>query len=442
MHLWAGRCGTMDPIDHAQRDWVNTSGWPISHEELAPYYEKALQRLHCPFPCAPLLNPVSVASANGEPTDIEAKNFYVLDYIDGDFIKNTIRKLVNLDKNITIIEKTTVVSLEEDNKSHVQYCNAFYDGRKSPPPKPCRIHADHFVIACGGIETTRLLLNSQSSSKEGIGNAHDLVGRFFSDHPRMKTSTFEINASAPLLNRDIPKGHQVAFRFTEEAQIREQMLNHAFMIGKANADIETLAASVMDTGDSSKKKSAFSLRSHARRFWRMTPNWFRRTLKAVLAHKGGRKYVMTFKIELEPNAESRIRLSSELDRHGTQKASIDWKITDRDRQNLAAYFSKIEKFISQAGITKGPVKFPDPYNDRNFKDSSHPIGATRMAASEKEGVVDADLRVFRTPNLFICSSSVFPTPGSVNPTLTIAALALRLADTLAAERALKAATAN
>jgi choline dehydrogenase-like flavoprotein len=131
--------------------------------------------------------------------------------------------------------------------------------------------------------------------------------------------------------------------------------------------------------------------------------------------------------EQVPRAESRVHLSTSRDRLGMNTLVLDWKIDREESVSLVRLQSLLAERLSQrrAGELQGAGEAAPSYTD-----ASHHIGTTRMSADPRLGVVDASTRVHGVANLFIAGSSVFPTAGSANPTLTIVALALRLADHL------------
>lgn len=431
LHLWAGRCGTLDPIDFLTRKWVEGSGWPINLDHLLPHYQRALEMLQSPVGVEQLLD------SKGNGTDplvaagFERKPLALLDHVNGDFVRRHLRPAVDKSGTITFVRETTVVSLETLDGETIDHCLAVRDDGKSGISQRFAIRAGRFIVACGGLETVRLLLASNSFHPNGVGNQHDRVGRHFTDHPRMKSGSFSL-ADRHMAEQIRTKGKlHAAYRFPDAAQERDQMLNHAFTIGQSNGDVEALASTLASSPGSSGPKGM--IRSASKRLWRRAPGWMRAMLKHLLAAKRGRRHVLIFKVELEPNAESRIVLSGTRDRHGVPLLQTQWIISQRDRLRLASYFEKVNAALVSAGIVRDPIRMPDVTNDASFVDSSHPIGATRMAESAAEGVVDSELRVFGTRNLYLCSSSVFPTPGSINPTLTIGALALRLSAHLKAQ---------
>jgi len=116
---------------------------------------------------------------------------------------------------------------------------------------------------------------------------------------------------------------------------------------------------------------------------------------------------------------------------------IDWRVTELDTVALRAWLEILADELDRAGLATVDLDAAPSLKDPmalsgTLVDAGHHMGTTRMAVSAREGVVDRDCRVFGAENLFVVSSSVFPTSGTSNPTLTIVALALRLADRLRA----------
>ena len=149
------------------------------------------------------------------------------------------------------------------------------------------------------------------------------------------------------------------------------------------------------------------------------------------------RYGLCFHSEQWPNPENRITLTNQADRLGLPKAHIAYRFHERDAASILATHDAFAEWLGRSGLGRLEHRLPPEARAAAIVDESkhgtHQIGTTRMARNPRDGVVDRDLRTFESRNLFIASSSVLPTSGQANPTLTAVALALRLAETLAAE---------
>jgi choline dehydrogenase-like flavoprotein len=132
-----------------------------------------------------------------------------------------------------------------------------------------------------------------------------------------------------------------------------------------------------------------------------------------------------------PDPDSRIDLCETTDRFGNPLPRLTWRIGQTEMESVRYFHKQLALRLEADGLGRLTTD-PEDIDASMFSDSSHHMGSTRMAAAADKGVVDGDLRVHGLQDLFLCSSSVFPTAGSVNPTWTLVALALRLADHLKA----------
>jgi choline dehydrogenase-like flavoprotein len=153
------------------------------------------------------------------------------------------------------------------------------------------------------------------------------------------------------------------------------------------------------------------------------------------SHYSPKTRLIYAKVEQAPNPESRVTLSSERDRLGLKKAKLNWRLTTREKRTLHVANRVLDRQARQGGIG-----YVEPFEWLTSDDAAwpstleaygHHMGTTRMSESPTKGVVDPDCRIHGIDNLFVAGSSVFPTGGCVNPTLTIVALALRLAEHVA-----------
>jgi len=134
--------------------------------------------------------------------------------------------------------------------------------------------------------------------------------------------------------------------------------------------------------------------------------------------------------EQQPNLDSRITLSHRRDRFGSPLARLDWQPTEGDRRSIERSVELLDAGLRAAGIGHIIHPFGSERPLVTFVGNWHHMGTTRMSSDPAEGVVDATGRVHGVENLYIAGSSTFPTAGFANPTLTIVALAIRLADEL------------
>lgn len=137
--------------------------------------------------------------------------------------------------------------------------------------------------------------------------------------------------------------------------------------------------------------------------------------------------------EQSPHPDSRVQLADQVDSLGMARIRLNWKVTDADRASILGHIDGLAETFRRLGL--GNVRVADDLDTEPIVANHHHLGTTRMHVDPKLGVVDADCRRQEVANLFIAGSSVFPSGGYVNPTLTILALARRLAGTIRADLA-------
>ena len=150
-----------------------------------------------------------------------------------------------------------------------------------------------------------------------------------------------------------------------------------------------------------------------------------------------------------PDAASQVRLGSRRDALGLQRLDLDWRLRDDDRRSLRLLATTVASELLRVGVGRlrlEPWLREDAPDDGSWlagvRGAHHPMGTTRMATDPRRGVTDADGRVHGLENLYVAGSSLFPTAIRPNPTLTIVALSLRLADHLARTLGAKSASAR
>ena len=304
------------------------------------------------------------------------------------------------------------------------------------------VNARILVLAAGAIDNARLLLLSRTQSPAGLGNDHDLVGRYFMQHPHVSAASLQFSGSKHWIRsyKDFRRDKlwlRARIGLSITAQKDLQVLNPvASVITRYIADSLTHAQSL---GYVSMKRILLDLQhrrlpsnfsSEAMHILRDAKGIFLGFLRH-LRHQDGALYIMG---EQFPNPESRVTLGTDRDELGLEKVRVDWRLLPIDKQSILTLILQIKEAFNHLGI--GDV-IPDEWltiDDHTWPISlaggHHHMGTTRMSTSPRKGVVDADAKVHGIDNLYVAGSSIFPTVGCANPTLTLVATSLRLADHL------------
>lgn len=461
---WGGRCIPFEPVDFSKRSWVPNSGWPITYDDLLPYYERAAELCQIgryeydarkAFP------------ANGreivEGLDSEDFVSYPLErWSPPVHFAKTYRTELESSPNLRVLLDAHVLTLQMGDDAHriSHVAVAVGEVRLS-------IRAAQFVLAAGGIENPRLLLASQNRHfPTGIGNQHDNVGRYYMAHldgtyaelsirdRRKLRADFERDAGGVYCRR--------RWWIPEPAQQAHQLLNSIFFlyhpttqnghrdvvfssIYVAKSAIAVLGQKSVGRMVNKGKEVLPSVKEHTANILKnglsQTPDLIRLALKRmekrrlpyVLPSKKTEHWGLYFQAEQVPNRDSRVYLSnSQTDTFGIPRAEVHIAFKEIDVESVVkAHNLFVENFrkknlgdvrYDEAGLRQYLKSQIDTFNS-----SAHHIGTTRMSDDPQTGVVDEHYKVYGTENLFVAGSSVFPTGGHANPTLTIVANALRLA---------------
>jgi choline dehydrogenase-like flavoprotein len=308
------------------------------------------------------------------------------------------------------------------------------------------VRAQHYVLACGGIENPRILLANR------LGNRHDLVGRYFMDHPYIFPGYVEPDRHQTLPDDFVIQGYEgnqctQAMHLAlglDERHIRTDDLNgtSAYLVRRPRYKttapywspggqglmhlVEVLQRREQLDGRLGRdlRQMLTDFPNLSRAAWgRLQGLWTSDDVPALRVA-----------IEPTPSPESRVRLGGATDRWGVPRPEVHWRLNQRDRIGYERLLQALRTELPRVGIgrlVEHGGREPDGWAG-GMIGGKHHMGTTRMHEDPRQGVVDADCRVHGMTNLFLAGSSVFPTGGYANPTLTIAALAIRLADRLKA----------
>jgi choline dehydrogenase-like flavoprotein len=425
----AGR--PLDPIDFEAREGIAWSGWPFDRAHLDPWYARAQ--------AACQLGPFDYRAATWGGPDSGP-----LPALDGVELETTVfqhgatsfeGRLDELaaSANVTLVLHARVVGLATGaDPGRVDRVEVARDDGSRLWVVPRVV-----VLATGGIENPRLLLLSGRDRRGGLGNDHDLVGRCFAE--RLSARTGYVAGASPALVRQAAfyevhpvRGTRVqgALRLTDAVQRRRQLRNCAFFLLARPAPMTGEAVRSLATMVKGRVRRPLpgGLGAHLRNLATGLPD-----LGALAAARlrrraaDGEVLVLRAQAEQAPNLGSRVTLGSRRDDLGLPVARVDWRVSDDDRASIRASQQVLDATLAAAGLGRVALPLGDEDPPALFEGNFHHLGTTRIHPDPARGVVDADCRVHGVANLYVAGSSVFPTFGCSNPTLTLVALALRLA---------------
>lgn len=453
---WSGLSSPLDPIDLEKRPFMAHSGWPITRDELLPFYEAAAERYR--FPPLDYFREgfVEVRERGEGPlawSGVEEKIFMA-----PGLAQNFGRECIGTfeAEGVDLFLDATLIRIEGDRGLV-----------RTSGGKEVECRAKAFVLAAGGIENARLLLNS------GLGNEHDQVGRYMMNHP--KNDYGRIALARPV--RDMPfyfgylyKGFAgyAGMKLDEETQRKEGLLNsyarfvplypwsgnqgvEAFVYLAMNSKI--LLKSWMrlkkgevvplrdysETGDDTElkneRKTAFTWVALFFKVLFNLPMVARYLYYRLMKSEGPEINAVLLRnfMEMEPHPENRVVLGEENDLHGQAVPVVRHRLTELDRRSLERLHETLKREFAQNGFGELETDFGGNHGWPVNLDASHHMGTTRMGEDPLTSVVNPSCRLHAVDNVYLAGGSVFPTSGCANPTFTMVALAIRLAGHLKRE---------
>jgi choline dehydrogenase-like flavoprotein len=289
-----------------------------------------------------------------------------------------------------------------------------------------------------------MLLTNRKQQPAGIGNEQDLVGRFFQDHPSAMVGWLKTPHPAraqKLLNVFHKRGLKYSVRCTATAKLQRERRMLNISMGTTFVEDNNALQDLKDVYSGLRQKRFDGVM--ARKLLRaarnpeksVSPVWH--YLARGRSFTPGARMRIGFTSEQEPNPESRVMLSDKADALGIPRSNVRWRLTEQTFKTMREYAQVLHEEFVRAGI--GEIDLDEWMRQdgtqwtQHVTDQFHHIGTARMSGSPCTGVVDEQCRVHGIENLSIGSSAVFPTSGHSNPTLTIIALCLRMADRLKSE---------
>lgn len=444
--IWGGRCAELDEIDFEARDYVPHSGWPITKVDLDPYYDSAFDALGLERPSDPNLWTRINQKKPAFDVDKLSAGLWSFDE-NGERFTDTHRGALT---EVRTLLKATLTQLDVAESGEVTQADfGNLSGQK------VSVTAKHFVLAAGAMETVRLLMGAVPNRPEGFGNAADQLGRFFMEHPHARGGQI-IPIDAAKVIRAFPralrvKGKRYASFVTPSPDLQRQsgILNTSLSLAlRRHEGLEKSAARAAqdklkhDLPSTKAWRSLYKfIKKVGVKFREKTDPW--PTVRKLRRKSDKFGLYAVIRAEQAPNPDSRLTLSDETDEMGLRRLNLDWQLGEIDKRSVKVLMETLKSEFDRLNwgevIPASWLDDPettwafDPLISAHDIGGYHHMGGTRMSLTPETGVVDKNCRLHESPNLYIASSSVFPTGGWANPTVTIMALSERLADHLAAQ---------
>ena len=458
--IWGGRCAPLDEIDFEAREYLPLSGWPIGRDVLLPFYARANELCEAGAfeydatraftrPLRPMIEAfrsehftTNTLERFSCPTDFGARY----------------RRLLGDAHNVRVLLHANLTTLRLHRNGEAVESLLI----RTLAGKSFSVRASHIVLATGGLEVARLLLANRDTWAQGIGNQHDVVGRYYMCHIAGTIGTLRQNGSRDRIwhGYDVTEdGIYCRRRLALTAQTQRQRrignfiarLHHPRITDPAHRT-PVLSALQLAKGLISyeySKRLHDEQRIPLRTWMEHVRNVLsgpgevmsfghhmlrdrllaRRKFPSIIVRSAAGHYSLDFHAEQEPTAASRVSLLAERDPLGTPRLLVDWRYTPGDLATVREAVRLFATDIERAGV--GIFEY-DPHAielevRRYGAYGGHHLGTARMGTDPRRSVVDADCRVHGLANLYVAGSAVFPTSSQANPTLTIVALAARLA---------------
>ncbi|MCP3726481.1 FAD-dependent oxidoreductase [Paraburkholderia sp. CNPSo 3272] len=470
--LWGGRCMPLDALDFEARDYIAHSGWPIAFADVLRHYPQAnalCEAGEFAYTAEGAFAALPRPMIGGFASDVFSTHTLERFSCPTDFGQRYRARLAK--GRVRVLQHANLCRLpmlpgstRRVGAAQVRVLNTT-GATDATGGATFEVAARAYVLAAGGLEVPRLLLNSPGPSGRGLGNAHDAVGRYYMSHLAGTIGTLDLAAAQSVWHgyevteEGIYCRRRLALRPEQQAALRAgnfiARLHHP-RIPDAGHGNGILSALYLARGivpyeyakrlyDGTPEGYAGSTLAHLNNVVADAPNtarflwhWLRRrTLAArkfpsVIVRPANLRFSLDFHAEQEPNPASRITLGDETDALGLRRIHVDWRYTQQDVATVSRALAALAQEVERAGVGRFSYDAAQVEAEmtRYGAYGGHHIGTARMGRDVHTSVVDADCRLHEADNVYVTGAAVFPTSGQANPTLTIVALALRLAEHL------------
>ncbi|TQI71940.1 choline dehydrogenase-like flavoprotein [Gramella sp. Hel_I_59] len=419
---WGGQSLPFSYLDFKKREYVANSGWPINFDSLKEYYKDANRFMGVDVMDyeGQIFSKLNIKRPN---IDKNKLNYHASKWANEPNFRKKYKNQLENEVDVIYNAQVTEIIANKNKVEGIILGNFKGESMEAPIKK--------LVLATGAIEATRMMLHLSKKNKNFFSENGELIGKYFMDHPCMKIGSVKNIRDEyyfqKQFNTNYHKNRKYSFRISlsDYAQTKYKILN---------ASLSLMFYYSNETEDPIyRAKSLVKTRNLSSLGW-ILKNWriYYKMLVAYLydgfLYKPNADVKLVVMAEQEPSLDSFISLSEEKDEFGQEKALINWNVSNKTSQSIKSIVKFFENYLNESG--RATIEYfsdLDKINNNLLSDVNHFMGGTRMSKSEETGIVDENLKVWQTENLFVCSTSVFPTGSHSNPTLTLLALTQRLA---------------
>lgn len=435
---WGGQSLPFDKIDFLSKEWINSSGWPISYEEINSFYNEAnhFMGIDQYGYGESLLKKLKFKNPLFNNTDLKYRlskwapepNFYKK--YKSEITSNYTTIYNGMVTKITYSKDNLVSSIKLKNTKNNEY----------------HINVNNLIIACGGIESTRILLLH-------LPEKPIYLGMGFMEHLHLNVgsvSTSNLFSFQRLFNTKFHNLRKFTVRImpSEELQKKEKLVNCSALfdflpINELNAKSKVYNFFKRIRCKDKNKKfqvkfSSFNIIKLLQIIMSLTKSLFTLIFYRFYYAPENSKINLNVIVEQIADNHNTITLAKEKDLHGNNIAHIKWNIHEISWKSIVVFSKKLKNHLENINGVKvtlnKEIKTETLEYNKYIDPIYHHMGGCRMSKKPNKGVVNRDLQVWGHPNLYVCSSAVFPTSSHSNPTLTILALACRLANNLSKDQ--------
>ena len=435
--VWGGQLVAFQEADFSARPWLDAPAWPVSRADLAPYFAAAAKLL-------------GLASVDGEdlsvwrelghePADLGAHLDLILTrWMKQPHFPALFETELRSNPKLEVLTHACVVGFEAEGDRIVAIRLRAPDGR------PTRLAARQFVLACGAIETSRLMLSAALDAPSLPWARNRWIGRGFQDHLDMRAATvspidrrrFDDAFSNIFLRR---RKYSPKIVLTPQTQAERGVTNIAGVMvyeSSLSDHLNQLKMVLKTLSRGRRPRDLGALPGHLsalRAVWR--PLILRYLRDRRMFNPADLGISLRVHCEQKPLERSRVAVKlDERDAQGLHRGVLDWQVDGMEIETIAVFSEAVKARLEQMGLARLEIAPGVVARDRAAlaaaEDSNHHCGGLRMAACVELGVVDRHARVFGVRNLFVAGAAIFPTSSFANPTFTAMAFGLRLVDHL------------